>query len=69
MNKFSYIAIMLDGSKVKGVIEAKDLNEARTKIKLKKLQIIDIKENKSSGFFNKSKKRKENKSRYYKSFL
>lgn len=56
MNKFSYIAIMLDGSKVKGVIEAKDLNEARTKIKLKKLQIIDIKENKSSGFFNKSKK-------------
>lgn len=59
MNKFSYVAIMLDGSKVKGVIEAKDLNEARAKIKLKRLQIIDIRENRSSGFFKQGKKGKK----------
>lgn len=44
MNEFSYVAIMLNGSKTKGIIEAKDLVEARRQLKSKKLRVIEIKE-------------------------
>lgn len=46
MNEFSYVAIMLNGSKTKGIIEAKDLVEARRQLKSKKLRVIEIKEKK-----------------------
>ena len=51
MKKFRYTAIALDGAKVKGTIEAIDLNEARKKLKLKKLKIIDINEDKNITLF------------------
>lgn len=44
MSKFNYTAIMINGSKTKGVIEAKDLNDARMQLKGKKLRIVDIRE-------------------------
>ena len=40
MNNFSYIALMLNGSKIKGTIQAKDLTDARKQLKAKKLRVI-----------------------------
>lgn len=62
MNKFTYIAIMSDGSKTKGIIEAKDLSEAREKLKAKKLRVVDIKQKTYLGLFKKDIKRKKLKS-------
>lgn len=62
MNKFTYIAIMSDGSKTKGIIEAKDLSEAREKLKSKKLRVVDIKQKTYLGLFKKDIKRKKLKS-------
>lgn len=59
MNKFNYVGITLDGAKVNGVIEAKDLAEARAKVKLKKIHIIDIKQNKNTTFLKPTKKGKK----------
>ena len=61
MNKFSYVAIMLNGTKTKGTIEAKDLADARLQLKSKKLRIVELKEKKevtSLGNRNKRKKLK-----------
>ena len=51
MKKFSYTAIMINGSKTKGVIEAKDLNDAKMQLKGKKLRIVDIKEKSEGSLF------------------
>lgn len=58
MVKFSYTAIMVNGSKTKGIIEANNLVEARNQLKSKKLRIVDIKE-KSDNTFNTRKKGKK----------
>ena len=58
MIKFSYNAIMLNGSKTKGTIEAKDLADARTQLRSKKLRIIELKEKKEITFFNNNKRKK-----------
>ncbi len=59
MNEFSYVAIMLNGSKTKGIIEAKDLVEARRHLKSKKLRVIEIKEkNETFSFKNRNKRKK-----------
>ena len=58
MNKFSYTAIMLNGSKTKGVIEAKNLSDARSQLKSKKLRIVDLKEKKESTLFSNRDKKK-----------
>lgn len=58
MSKFSYTAIMLNGSKTKGVIEAKDLNDARVQLKSKKLRIVDLKEKKDITLFKGSGRKK-----------
>lgn len=61
MNNFSYVAIMLNGNKTKGTIEAKDLADARLQLKSKKLRVVEIKEKKeviSLGSRNKRKKLK-----------
>lgn len=50
MNKFVYTAIMVNGSKTKGTIEAKSLGEAREQLKAKKLRIVDIKQKTESTF-------------------
>ena len=59
MNEFSYVAIMLNGSKTKGIIEAKDLAEAMLQLKSKKLRVIEIKEKKEIFSFKNRKKRKK----------
>lgn len=58
MSKFSYTAIMLNGSKTKGIIEAKNLGDARQQLKTKKLRIVDLKEKKESTFVSKGRKKK-----------
>lgn len=59
MNKFSYVAIMLNGTKTKGTIEAKDLADARLQLKSKKLRIVEIKEKKEvTSLGNKNKRKK-----------
>lgn len=58
MNKFTYTAIMLNGSKTKGVIEAENLNQAREKLKAKKLRIIEIKEKKDNTSLKRKNKKK-----------
>ena len=58
MSKFSYTAIMLNGSKTKGVIEAKNLSDARSQLKSKKLRIVDLKEKKESTLFSNRGKKK-----------
>ena len=59
MNEFSYVAIMLNGSKTKGVIEAKDLTDARLQLKSKKLRIVEIREKKEVFSFTSKNKRKK----------
>jgi type IV pilus assembly protein PilC len=58
MSKFNYTAIMLNGSKTKGFIEAGDLSDARNQLKVKKLRIVDLKEKKDFTLFNKNGKKK-----------
>lgn len=59
MNNFSYIALMLNGSKIKGTIQAKDLTDARKQLKAKKLRVIEIKEKKNITSFNNRNKKKK----------
>lgn len=59
MSKFSYTAIMISGSKAKGVIEAKNLADARNQLKAKKLRIVELKEKKESTLFKNNNKRKK----------
>ncbi|MGL5693981.1 MAG: type II secretion system F family protein [Peptostreptococcaceae bacterium] len=58
MNKFSYTAIMINGSKTVGVIEARDMFDAKNQLKAKKLRVVDIKERKEVNLFNKKKRKK-----------
>lgn len=62
MIKYSYNAIMLNGSKTKGIIEAKNLPDARFQLKSKKLRVVELKEKKESTIFNNRNKRKKLKS-------
>lgn len=59
MNEFSYVAMMLNGSKTKGVIEAKNISDARRQLKSKKLRVIDIKEKKEVFSLKGKNKRKK----------
>ena len=59
MSKFNYTAIMLNGSKTRGLIEAENLREARTQLKARKLRIVDIKERKESSLFSSKKSSKK----------
>ena len=59
MNEFSYVAMMLNGSKTRGVIEAKDMYDARRQLKSKKLRVIDIKEKRESFSFKNRKDKKK----------
>ena len=58
MVKFSYTAIMVNGSKTKGIIEANNLVEARNQLKSKKLRIVDIKEKNDNTFSTRKKGKK-----------
>ncbi|MGL5328066.1 MAG: type II secretion system F family protein, partial [Peptostreptococcaceae bacterium] len=58
MNKFSYTAIMINGVKTSGVIEARDMFDAKKQLKAKKLRVVDIKERKEVSLFNNKKGKK-----------
>ena len=51
MKKYKYTALMLSGKKTKGVITANDFNDARRKLKEKKIRVLEIKEHKESFLF------------------
>ena len=55
MKIFNYIVININGSKIKGTIEANDLNDAKRKLSSKKYKIIEIKERKQSSFSSRKK--------------
>ena len=59
MSKFYYTAIMLNGSKTRGTIEADNIREARTQLKARKLKIVNIKERNESSLFTPKKRSKK----------
>lgn len=59
MKKFSYTVINVNGNKIKGSIDAKDINEAKSKLKSKKFKIIELKEKRQSELFSLGKNKKE----------
>lgn len=52
MKNYKYIAIMANGKKTKGVITANDFNDARRKLREKKLRVLDIKEHTDGNLFS-----------------
>ena len=60
MGKFNYTAIMINGTKTKGTLEAKDLNDAKSQLKAKKFRIIELKQKQESSIsvFRSNKKLK-----------
>lgn len=59
MKNYKYTAIMLNGKKTKGVITANDFNDARRKLKEKKVRVLELKEHTSNSLFaNKNSKKK-----------
>lgn len=52
MKNYKYIAIMVNGKKTKGVITANDFNDARRKLREKKLRVLDIKEHTDGNLFS-----------------
>ena len=59
MSKFNYTAIMLNGSKTRGLIEADNIRDARTQLKARKLKVVDIKERSESSLFAPRKRSKK----------
>lgn len=59
MKKFSYTVINVNGNKIKGSIDARDINEAKSKLKSKKFKIIELKEKRQSELFSLAKNKKE----------
>lgn len=57
MGKFSYIAIE-DGIKQHGVIEARDINDARSKLRSDRLMVVDIKQKKEISMSKYHRKKK-----------
>ena len=60
MKNYKYIALMLNGKKTKGVITANDFNDARRKLKEKKVRALEIKEHKERSLFSNKKNSKKN---------
>lgn len=59
MKNYKYTALMLNGKKTKGVITANDFNEARRRLKEKKIRVLELKEHTEGALLSKkdSKKR------------
>ena len=62
MKNYKYIALMLNGKKVKGVISANDFNDARQKLREKKLRVLELKEHTEGTLFKKRESKKKIKS-------
>lgn len=60
MKNYKYTALMLNGKKSRGTITANDFNDARRKLKEKKIRVLELKEHKESSLFanRKSSKKK-----------
>lgn len=58
MKDYKYTAIMLNGKKTKGTINANDFNDARRKLKEKKLRVLEIKEHNQKVLFNNKSSKK-----------
>ena len=59
MKNYKYSALMLNGKKVKGVISANDFNDARQKLREKKLRVLELKEHTEGTLFKKENLRKK----------
>lgn len=59
MKNYKYTALMLNGKKAKGVITAKDFNDARRRLKEKKIRVLEIKEHTQGSLFNKKSSKKK----------
>ena len=62
MKNYKYIALMLNGKKIKGVINANDFNDARQKLREKKLRALELKEHSEGTLFKKRESKKKIKS-------
>ena len=62
MKNYKYTALMLNGKKVKGVISANDFNDARQKLREKKLRVLELKEHTEGTLFKKRESKKKIKS-------
>ena len=62
MKNYKYIALMLNGKKIKGVINANDFNDARQKLREKKLRVLELKEHTEGTLFKKRESKKKIKS-------
>lgn len=62
MKNYKYIALMLNGKKIKGVINANDFNDARQKLREKKLRVLELKEHSEGTLFKKRESKKKIKS-------
>ena len=62
MKNYKYSALMLNGKKVKGVISANDFNDARQKLREKKLRVLELKEHTEATLFKKRESKKKIKS-------
>ena len=62
MKNYKYIALMLNGKKIKGVISANDFNDARQKLREKKLRVLELKEHTEGTLFKKRESKKKIKS-------
>ena len=62
MKNYKYSALMLNGKKVKGVISANDFNDARQKLREKKLRVLELKEHTEGNLFKKRESKKKIKS-------
>ena len=62
MKNYKYSALMLNGKKIKGVINANDFNAARQKLREKKLRVLELKEHTEGTLFKKRESKKKIKS-------
>ena len=62
MKNYKYSALMLNGKKIKGVINANDFNDARQKLREKKLRVLELKEHTEGTLFKKRESKKKIKS-------
>ena len=62
MKNYKYSALMLNGKKIKGVIAANDFNDARKRLREKKVRVLELKEHTEGNLFAKRDSKKKLKS-------
>lgn len=59
MKNYKYSALMLNGKKIKGVIAANDFNDARKRLREKKVRVLELKEHTDGNLFAKRDSKKK----------